>query len=520
MNLPISEKVKEVFSDNILLAKEVESHDDKDEGKEDESKLKVVPYPWHVAFILGYEFCEKYSFYGVKSILPIYLEEKLLYNEKDTTLVVHTFMFLCYFVPPLFGASLADQFLGKFKTIIYLSCVYIVGHIIMTVGSMTQYYSIPNNELSLIGLAVIALGAGGIGPCVTAFAGDQYQLPEQKREVQRFFSIYYLCNNIGTLISRIVGSELRSLHCSGEKSCYPLAFGIPVIFMFIATVIIIIGKTFYTIKPADGIVSKILGILWRGLTDCCCKKGKSSQHWLDPAKEYYEVDLVAEIKFLTSGKGILLLFTPLFFFWCLFHQADTTWTYQANHMYGLKADQAHFINPALIVILLPMFEFILYPKLAKRNILVKPLERMSVGMFLTSFSFMISGILDLMVEANPNKSLHVMLQVPQYILLTVAEIMVSITGLEFAYLEASPHMKTILQACWILTKGFGNMLTITVSAFGDFENRAGGIFLLGGITFLFSFIFSFLAWKYVPRDINMKTKDTTKQSDDLDNSSL
>lgn len=502
MNIPAAsnDEVKDVFTINVALAEEVESND---EGEEDET-TKKAPYPWHITFILGYVVCESYSFYGMESILPIYLQEKLMYSENYTTLKVHTFFTLCYFMS-LLGACLANEFLDKYKTILYLSCVYLVGLIIKTVGSMTQYSSIPHNVLRLIGLALIALGAGGSMPCVPAFAGDQLMLAgREEREVQRFFSVYYMSVNIGCLIARIVGPELRNLDCLGEKDCYPLAFAVLAFMMFIAIVIIIIGQSFFTIRPADGIVSQILGIIWKGLMSCCRKKGKSRQHWLDIAKESYEVGLVDEIKCLSGGNGILLLFTPIILFWSIIHQTSTTWMYQAKRLDGLKYQ---VINPALILILIPIFDFIIYPALAKRNILVKPLERMSIGMFLTTFSFLISGMLELMIQANPDNPLHITMQVPQYILLSTAEIMVSITGMGFAYNHASPSMKTILLACWYLTQAFGNMLTTIVFAIGGSENRASGIFLFTGIMLLSSCIFSVLSWRYVPRDICMKVKN-------------
>ena len=157
--------------------------------------------------------------------------------------------------------------------------------------------------------------------------------------------------------------------------------------MFIATVIIIIGKPFYTIKPADGIVTKSFGIVWKGLTSFCSKKEKSYQHCLDTAKEMYEEGLVDEIKFLTSVNGILVLFIPLILFWSIFDQNSTTWTFQADDMHGLKAEQAQIINPALIIVLVPTFEYIIYPLLAKRTLSVKPLQRMSVGMFVATLIF-------------------------------------------------------------------------------------------------------------------------------------
>jgi len=518
MNSPsvTNEEVNDGFSTNVALAEEEESTD---EVAEEESDKKVSPYPWHVAFIIGNKVCERFSYYGIVNILPIYLEEKIMYSKNDAKLAFHAFLFVCN-VMPLIGAGLADQFLGKYKTILYLSCVYVVGIIINTVGSLTQYSSIPHSELRVLGLALIALGVGGVRPCVDAFAGDQFKLPEQKRDVLKFFSVFYMGINVGGLTADIVGPELKSLPCLGGQDCYPLAFGLPALVMVIATVIIIMGKPYYTIKPTDGVVSKILGILWKGLTSCCRKERQSHKHWLDPAKESYEVELVDEIKFLTGVNGILLLFTPIILFWSLHSQIMTTWSSQANHMAGLKPTQSLVINSVLILILIPIFELFIYPKLAKCGILVKPLERMSVGMFLAAFSFMISGILDLMLEANPDQPLHVTLQIPQYILLSIAEMMVNITGLVFTYNHASPPMKTILMACWYLNLAFGNLLTTIVFAFGDFETRSAGIFLFSGIMLLSSFIFSILAWRHVPRDVVMKAQDTTNQSDDFENSAI
>jgi len=510
----VDDEVQDVSSSKDAPAKEAGFNNEN--GKDDESGKKSPRYPWHVAFILGNEVCERYSFYGMKSILSIYFEEMLLYSQNDATLIVHTFMFLCYFMP-LFGAGLADQFLGKFKTIIYLSCVYVVGHIIKTVGTMTSYPSIPHNELSLLGLFIIAVGTGGIKPCVAAFAGDQFKLPEQEKELQRFFSIFYMSINIGSLISMLIGPELRSVSCMGEKDCYPLAFGVPALLMFIATVIIIIGKPFYSIKPTDGIVSKSCGIIWKGLTNCCQKnEGKTHEHCLDAAKETYEEELVDEIKFLTGVNGILLLFTPIILFWSLFDQTGTTWTYQAKLMYGLKADQVQFFNPALILTLIPIFEFIIYPTLAKFNLLVRPLQRMTVGMFLAALAFLISGILELVIQSYPDKSLTVWWQLPQYLVLTTSEVMVSITALEFAYSQAATSMKSILQAYWLLIIALGNLLTVIVTAIGDFEDRALGIFIYTGLMLFCSFIFTFLAWRYVPRDVIVKTEAITKPSDDFE----
>merc|ERR1719481_1709410 len=205
-------------------------------------------------------------------------------------------------------------------------------------------------------------------------------------------------------------------------------------------------------------------------------------------------------------------------FWCVFDQTGTTWTYQAEDLYGLLPDQVQFLNSALILILIPTFQYVIYPTFAKFNLLVKPLQRITVGMFLAALSFLICGILELIIQDNPSKTMHVLWQVPQYFVLTCGEVMVSITGLEFAYNQAAPSMKSFLQAYWLLIIGGGNLITAIITAIGDFENRAHGIFLFTGLMLVSSCIFTFLAWRYTPRELKVKSNEISDFSEDLEDS--
>ena len=92
-------------------------------------------YPWQVFLILGNEFCERLSYYGMRAILSIYINQKLHFDEHKSTTIYHTFTMLCYFCP-MFGAMIADQFLGKFKTIVYISIIYVLGHLLKTLAAV------------------------------------------------------------------------------------------------------------------------------------------------------------------------------------------------------------------------------------------------------------------------------------------------------------------------------------------------------------------------------------------------
>eukprot|EP00092_Neocalanus_flemingeri_P064378 GFUD01078124.1.p1 GENE.GFUD01078124.1~~GFUD01078124.1.p1 ORF type:complete len:713 (-),score=199.43 GFUD01078124.1:383-2521(-) len=681
-------------------------------GREEEQQL---PYPKSVFFIVGNEFCERFSYYGMKAILSIYLKKKLHFTEDKATVIYHTFSMFCYFTP-IFGAMIADQLLGKFKTIVYISIIYVLGHLLKTLAAIPTL-GIPPVEFSLIGLALIAIGTGGIKPCVSAFGGDQFKLPEQARQLQTFFSIFYFSINAGSLISTVLTPAIREdVECFGDDTCYSLAFGIPAILMLVATVIIIMGKPLYKMKPPQGnILTRVFGSIGYAVK----KKmdGVPAAHWMDLAKDRYEPQLVEDVKCVLR---VLVLYLPLPVWWALFDQTGSRWTFQATRMNGvvggagtIKPDQMQVINPLLILFLLPLFDKILYPAFAKFNMLQMPLQRMTAGGILTAASFFISGFLELemmktyakipavgfseihfmnnipchvslqlsngtglvqeeaidklenMVLRNlepgkysldmevsstclpailtkrteqvevmthdkevtavflgvdggavlptvldghddpekddgangrikvvydmgklekstnltlksdksysfdlqPNgvygsnyskidtglydimmddaklgnitidqggvyslivardpetnihrslthtlttpNSIHILWLFPQYFVITVGEIMFSVTGLEFSYSQAPDSMKSVLQAAWLLTVAFGNIIVIIVAEAKAFNDQASEFFMFACLMLVDMGIFMWLAWRYTPRfvgsrDIPMK----------------
>lgn len=119
------------------------------------------------------------------------------------------------------------MFVFFFRTIVYLSLIYALGSVVLTLGAV-PILKLPASEVTIIGLLLIAMGTGGIKPNVSAFGGDQFKLPEQAKHLATFFSIFYLSINLGSMISTLLTPILReNVHCFGELSCYSLAFGVP-----------------------------------------------------------------------------------------------------------------------------------------------------------------------------------------------------------------------------------------------------------------------------------------------------
>ncbi|XP_042222595.1 solute carrier family 15 member 1-like isoform X2 [Homarus americanus] len=371
-------------------------YDDPDQTEE------RVKYPRSVFFIIGTEFCERFSYYGMKAILTLYLHNELKFSEDSSTVIYHVWSMLCYFTPIL-GAIIADTLLGRFRTIFYISVLYVFGNAVLSLSAVPPVFPDlgPKIAVSLTGLFLIALGTGGIKPCVSAFGGDQFVLPKQERQLTQFFSIFYFSINAGSLLSTYITPILRdNVHCYGDD-CYCLAFGIPAILMVVALLLFLAGHSKYIMKPPEGnILVRVWSCIMHALRQKC-KTKENKEHWLDHASDKFDKSLISDVKVVLK---ILLLYIPLPFFWALFDQQGSRWTFQATRMDGqigswtVKPDQMQVVNPFLILLLIPIFDTLVYPVLARCNLLKRQLPRMFTGGVLAGIAFLVSGIVELKLE--------------------------------------------------------------------------------------------------------------------------
>ena len=184
------------------------------------------------------------------AILLIYLIQKLKYDEANATVIFHLSAMAVY-MSSILGAIIADSWWGKFKTILILSCVYAIGSLTVAFGAVEQW-KLPASEFTMIGLILIALGSGGIKPCVSAFGGEQFKLPEQESQLKKFFSIFYFVINLGSVLTTFITPIIRAKSCFGMEECFAGGFGLPAVLMVLAIVIFSIGQPYYTEVPPKG----------------------------------------------------------------------------------------------------------------------------------------------------------------------------------------------------------------------------------------------------------------------------
>uniref|UniRef100_A0A8C2ED75 Solute carrier family 15 member 1 n=1 Tax=Cyprinus carpio TaxID=7962 RepID=A0A8C2ED75_CYPCA len=393
---------------------------DKEEQRTKKTKNSpsCLGYPVSIFFIVVNEFCERFSYYGMKAVLVLYFKYFIGWDNDLSTTIYHTFVALCY-LTPILGAIIADSWLGK--TIVYLSIVYTIGQVIMAISAIhditdTNRDGTPDNmtfhtAMSMLGLMLIALGTGGIKPCVAAFGGDQFE-EHQEKQRSTFFSIFYLSINAGSLLSTLITPILRAQECGiySKQSCFPLAFGVPAALMVVALIVFIAGHSMYIMESPKGNillrVMKCIGFAIKNRFNHRSKQHPKREHWMDWAEEKYDKLLIAQVKMVLK---VLFLYIPLPMFWALFDQQGSRWTLQATTMDGnfgafiIQPDQMQIVNPILIVIMVPIMDSAVYPLIKKCHINFTPLRRMTVGMLLASLAFVAAALLQIQIDQTmPN----------------------------------------------------------------------------------------------------------------------
>jgi len=401
--------------------------------------------PVGIPFIIANEWAERFSYYGMRAILVVFMTQYLMdaggqpahMSENEAQGYFHLFVSITYFTP-FFGALIADAWLGKYRTIMLLSLVYCLGHFALALDSTRLGL--------LLGQSLIALGAGGIKPCVSAHVGDQFGAGN-RHWLGKVFSWFYLAINLGAFVSMLLIPWLLKTYGPA------LAFAVPGVLMLLATGVFWSGRRRFVHIPAAG------------------------------------VGFVREV---LSGEGLRCLgrlggiYLFIAMFWALFDQNGSSWVLQSQHMdrvvFGVEIlpSQIQAANPLLIVLLTPVFHQVVYPAL-NRVVRVTSIRKIAAGLFVTVLAFAlvawIQGRIDLGLKPS------ILWQLAAYGLLTAAEVMVSITCLEFSYTQAPRSMKSLVMSLYMAAVALGNLFTSAVNFL--IENPDGSSRLAGAGYFWF-----------------------------------
>ena len=390
--------------------------------------------PGGIPYIIGNEAAERFSYYGMKGILIIFMTQYLVLmqgsrlgdtmSDAEATANVHLFNSAVYFFP-IFGALLSDILIGKYYTILSLSIVYCLGHAALAVMG---YQGVPMHWM-IAGLFLIAVGSGGIKPCVSAHVGDQFGKTNSFL-LTKVFGWFYFSINMGAFISTLLTPWL--LEWYGPH----WAFGIPGVLMAIATVVFWMGRKVFIHVPPGG-----------------------SQAFFG---ETFSREGLAAI-----GK-LLIIYIFVAVFWALFDQMGSSWVLQAEDMdrrwLGITwlSSQIQAVNPILILAFIPLFQFVVYP-LINKVFPLTPMRKISLGLFVMVGAFATVAVAQQRIDSGEHPSIG--WQIFAYALLTAAEVMVSITCLEFSYTQAPRKMKSVIMALFLMSVSLGNFFTAAVNSY-------------------------------------------------------
>ena len=424
--------------------------------------LKTDKMPPGIRYIIGNEAAERFNFYGMRAILVVFMTQYLRnssgelapMSDAEASTWYHLFLSSNYFFP-VFGAILADAFLGKYRTIFWLSLVYCLGSVAL---------ALDDTRLGLtVGLTLIALGAGGIKPCVSSNVGDQFG-SDNKHLISAAFGWFYFSVNFGSFFSILLIPWLLKVYGPGP------AFGVPAVLMLLATFIFWAGRRKFVHIPPAG-------------------------------KSFLRDNFNREGRAAIGRLAIIFSFVAIF--WSLWDQSGGRWVLQGAkmnlHFAGITwlPSQIQAVNAIMILIFIPLFQYVIYPAI-DRVFPLTPLRKIGLGIFVSGVSFICSAWIETRISAGLSPNIG--WQLPGYALLTAAEIMVSITALEFAYTQAPKRMKSVIMSLYLLSVSAGNLVTAGVNfAIDRFNLQLEGAnyyLFFTALAMLASIIFVFFARRY------------------------
>jgi POT family proton-dependent oligopeptide transporter len=382
--------------------------------------------PSSIGYIIAAEFAERVSYYGIQAILVIFMTTRLLardgtpapMHESEAIALYHWFVSVSMFLP-LIGALLADALWGKYRTILWLSILYSLGHAALASDETRVGLT--------IGLLLIAMGAGGLKSCVPAMLGDQFARP-QAPLLTRVYSWYFWILNLGSLVATLATPLLL------EHFGASVAFGVPCLLMTASTVVFWLGRRSYVDVPPAGARNVGQLLSWRSLG---------------------ELRVLAVVSLLiVPPVGVLFI-------------TNSAMVLQATHLdlrwlgFTWLPSQVFVFNPLFSLALIPLLSAVVYPAIG-RLVPLTPMRKMGAGFAMTLLGLLFLLWLQARVEAgaHPTVGWHVLV----IGIFVAAELLIHIPAMEYAYRVAPARLRSIAMSFRSLTMSFGNALVAVLTA--------------------------------------------------------
>ncbi|HSQ88870.1 peptide MFS transporter [Romboutsia sp.] len=425
-----------------------------------------VKHPPGLYLLFFTEMWERFSYYGMRALLVMYLTTELVsgglgFDKSSATLLYGYFTGFVYFTP-LIGGWLSDKYLGQRKAVT-------IGGITMALGQLALFASQSKQALYL-GLFLLIIGNGFFKPNISTLVGKLYPDGDSRRDGA--FTIFYMGINLGAFLAPLVCGTLAEGIFAQKQGETIIHYGFK--YGFLAAAIgMIVGQILF-----NALSNKYLGDIG--------KYPVSKQKTNDKNSEVSNKPLTKKEKERTAVIFILAAF--VIFFWAGFEQAGSSLTiytqdYINRNAFGMEVPVSWFqsLNPVLIVLLAPIMSMI-WTKLAssKRGDLSTPVK-MAFGMLLlgAGFLLMVGACLqrgnagdDITVKAS------MIWLVGTYFLHTLGELCLSPVGLSMVSKMAPPKLASLLMGVWLMASFFANIIGGYIASYVE---RLGHIEVFGTI---------------------------------------
>ncbi|KAM7496475.1 hypothetical protein LguiA_020889 [Lonicera macranthoides] len=494
---------------------------------------KACPY------ILWNECCERLAYYGMSSNLLLYFKYHLNQHSATASQNLSNWSGTCY-ITPLIGAFVADSYLGRYWTIASFSIIYVIGMTLLTLSA-----SVPGlkptctqkdncqatnaqSAVCFTALYLVALGTGGIKPCVSSYGADQFDDADEaeKKHKSSFFNWFYFSINIGALIA---GSVLVWIQ---DNVGWGLGFGIPAVTMAIAVVSFFSGTKLYrNQKPGGSPLTRICRVVVASLrkknvevpndksllyeTAVNVESAIVGSRKLEHTKDFSFFDKAAvevlsdhnkgainpwrlctitQVEELKSIIRLLPIYATGIIFSTVYSQMGNLFVLQGSAMENRVANSSFRVSPASlgifdtlsVIFWVPVYDKIIVP-LARKYTAHKngltTLQRIGTGLVISIFAMLFSGTLEvirLKIVYRHNyydlkqMPMSIFWQVPQYFIIGCAEVFTNIGQLEFFYEQAPDSMRSLCAALSLATGALGSYLSsVLVTIVTDVSTRGG-----------------------------------------------
>ncbi|KAJ9078433.1 hypothetical protein DSO57_1006844 [Entomophthora muscae] len=495
----------------------------------------VLPDSLPVAayFILTSVLLEQWCFLGVRNLMNQYLKAGLSLPANAAKSQVHLFVAFVFLFPVL-GAIMSDSYIGKYRTILIASCIYVVGTMLFSLfsvdGVVGSYGHFPVWAVTLPSM-MVALGSGCIMPNASSIGGDQFHA-SQGAAMDRFFGLFYVAVSVGGLAGQYANPYIKEYSTCFGAECYFAAYGLSFFMIVLSLLAFSCGSRFYIMTPPVGEF-----LPWKAICASHYALGRyyratpqeRARHnsWLEFANDKYGSAFVEEARLL--GRLVVMLL-PFTFAWMLFDQSGTEWQNQYEHMDKMflnlvfvPTEASSSLKTVLVIMLVPFMSYVVYPLLGRIGFELSEAGKMAWGFFFMIVSFVVSIMVEYALEANPGQikyngevvieclgCLNGGWQIPQLFLLALGEAMLSPTIVQFCYTQVGPLMKASASSLWLLTVALGNYAILGIDASVD---------LGGGSTTTKMWIFTLLASLSLVIFILLKTFWFSPRNPNLDTAS-